>query len=125
MDCCKSGEIWKGWYRHRNPPKLGLSILSAATYFRYTSLARELLGQCHNPTTDDGLFPCPMYIAARTGQADMLRLLQEHLPQFQHDTADSDSPTNWLSKIGPGSLPGACALEIWKWSSCVSILHRV
>lgn len=50
-----------------------------------------------------------MYIAVRTGQADMLRLLQEHLPQFQHDTADSDSPTNWLSKIGPGSLPGACA----------------
>lgn len=107
VDCCKSGEIWTGWYRYRTP-KLGLSILSAATYFGYASLAQDLLNQGHDPTTDDGLFPCPMYIAARTGQADMLRLLQEHLPQFQHDTQDSDPASHWPSKIG-ASLPGACA----------------
>jgi len=109
VDCCKSGEIWTGWYRYRKP-KLGLSILSAATYFKYTSLARDLLGQGHDPTTDDGLFPCPMFIAARTGQADMLRLFQEHLPQFQQDNIQAgDLTTNWPSKIGPGSLPGAAA----------------
>lgn len=67
---------WQGWNGYRNePPKLGLRILSAATYCGYTSLVRDFLDQGHDPTKDDGLFPSPMYIAARTSQADILQLL--------------------------------------------------
>lgn len=118
LDCARSGEevfdertICDS--RERKPE---LSILSAAVYFGYASLAQRLLDEGHDPTTNAALFPSPMYTAARTGQVDMLLLLQEHLPQFPHDTPQWPH-INWHSKIGPGSLKGASArgdLEIVK-----------
>ncbi|KAK0719176.1 hypothetical protein B0H67DRAFT_642553 [Lasiosphaeris hirsuta] len=108
---CKTG--CEGWEylgeEHTGPHNLGLSTLSAATYFGYASLARELLDQdsSMDPTKRDGLFHSPMYIAARTGQADMLQLLQGRLPEFEHGTPNGPR-LNWRSKLGPGSLRGAC-----------------
>ena len=53
-------------------------MLSAATYLGYTAVVRDLLEQGHGPSIErDFLFPEPLYIAAWTGQADMLRLLQQ------------------------------------------------
>jgi len=48
----------------------------------------------------------PLYVAARTGQADMLQVFQEHLPQFEPSSLPHN-PSAWRSKIGPGSLSGA------------------
>ncbi|GAB1309871.1 Ankyrin repeat-containing domain protein [Madurella fahalii] len=96
-----------GWNVGRTEPaKLGLRILSAATYLGYTSLVRDLLDQGYDPTESDDLFPSPMYIAARTGQADMLHVLQEHLPDFEEHNPNSYTYF-WRSKIGPKSLHGA------------------
>ncbi|KAK3325082.1 ankyrin repeat-containing domain protein [Apodospora peruviana] len=105
------GNTWQGWngVRKDGPRNLGLSTLSAATYLGYAPLVRDLLAQpgAPEPTQDDDLFPSPMYIAARTGQADMLQLLQEHLPQFEQ--FDPYIPSAWRSKLGPGSLTGAAS----------------
>lgn len=84
----------------------GLNLLSAATYFGCIALVRDLLSYGHDPTGCNDLFPSPMYIAAWKGQAAMLKLLQEHLPEFE-----DPEPPRWFldfrSKIGPGSLHGA------------------
>jgi ankyrin repeat protein len=66
----------------------------------------DLLGQGYDPTQNDDLFPSPMYVAAWTGRADILRLMQEHLPEFE-DPDPSKPWVDFLSKIGPGSLLGA------------------
>jgi len=108
VDCSRSGnEIWHGRIPmsvHHQEPNLGLSILSAATYFGYASLVRQLLDEGHDPTLNDYLFPAAMYIATRIGRPDMLLLLQQHLPQWEEPR-----PGEWRSKIGPESLNGACA----------------
>lgn len=103
---------WSGWDREdRDPPNLGQDLLSVATYFGCKSLVRDLLQQGHDPAIEYQLFPPAMYIAAFTGQADMLRLLQEHLPDYeakrprQHRSAHRQY--SWRSKIGPWSLYGA------------------
>ncbi|KAK0622392.1 hypothetical protein B0T14DRAFT_601166 [Immersiella caudata] len=112
VDCSQSGqEIWHGGVQarvHHQEPNLGLSTLSAATYFGYGALVQRLLDDGYDPTVNDYLFPAAMYIATRTGQTDMLLLLQENLPQFQHETPEFPS-VGWRSKIGPESLDGACA----------------
>ena len=100
----------QGWDSHcgreNEFPNPGLNLLSAGTYFGCVSLVRNLLGQGYDPTEDNNLFPAPMYLAAWTGRADMLQLMQEHLPEFE----DLDPSNPWVdfhSKIGPGSLLGA------------------
>ncbi|KAK4449037.1 ankyrin repeat-containing domain protein [Podospora aff. communis PSN243] len=88
-----------------------LMMLSAATYLGHTLLVKKFLGKGHDPTRRDDLFPSPMFIAAWTGQSEMLKLFQEHLPEFE----EYQDPTGaymcasrtWKSKIGPGSLHGA------------------
>lgn len=112
-------EGWNGYRMSRKPLNLNLRVLSAATYCGYTQLVSDLLSQGLDPTKDDVLFPSPMFIAARTGQADMLRLFQEHLPFFKAGKPGPLHPPHmwggwglrptptWRSKIGPGSLIGA------------------
>ena len=93
----------------------GQNMLSAATYLGCTSLVRELLDRGgHDPTHCDGLFPSPMYIAAWTGQADLLLLFQEHLlPDYEerrHLDGHLDTHSySWRFHFGPGSLHGAAA----------------
>lgn len=60
--------------------ELGINLLSAAAYFNHFPLARRLLSQGYCPTRPDELLPSPMESAAFAGNADMLMLLQEHLP---------------------------------------------
>ena len=84
----------------------GSSLLPAATYFGCESLVRDLLGQGQDPVSRNYLFPSPIYIAARTGQAKLLELMQESLPNFE-DPNPTIKWTDFRSKIGPGSLEGA------------------
>ena len=93
--------------RRRNElPQRGLNLLSAATYFGCAALVKDLLDQGHDPTKDNEvLFQSPMYLAAWTGQATMLELMQEHLPDFEDD--ERYNSRDFRSKIGPGSLHGA------------------
>ena len=79
---CDGG--WQGWNGFRPGPRnLDASTLSAATYLGYTPLVKDLLRQAYDPTHGDYIFPSAMYVVARTGQADMLQVFQEHLPQFE------------------------------------------
>ena len=82
-------------------PNLGLNLLSAATYFGYVDLVRDLLDQGYDPTEDD-LFPVPMYLAAWTGQPAMLLLLRDHLPEPK-------DPGESRPEFEPWSLLGAAA----------------
>jgi ankyrin repeat protein len=90
------------------PPNLGLNLLSAAAYFNYIPLARQLLSDGNCPTGDNHLFPSPMQLAAWAGNADMLRLFQEHLPEFEDipPRYHNDFQT-WRGKTGPWSIKGA------------------
>jgi len=94
----------------------GLMLLSAATYFGYTSLVKELLDQGHDPTKCDDVFPSPMYIAAWTNRADILLLLQEHLPDSEECRQNVENRGDDYRILqtrrfntGPGSLHGAAA----------------
>lgn len=102
-------EGWKSSsYRANEAPNPGLNLLSAAAYFGYISLARRLLSDGHCPTADNDLFPSPMQLAAWAGNADMLRLFQEHLPEFEEITPRYDfNDRTWRGKTGPGSIKGA------------------
>ena len=88
------------------PPDPGLNLLSAATYFGFQALVRDLIGQGHDPLNDNKLFPSAMYVAAWTGQADLLQMLQEVLPHLE-EPGPAKPYAYFRSKIGPGSLEGA------------------
>jgi ankyrin repeat protein len=108
---CYPGYQW-GWksssYRADEASNPGLNLLSAAAYLGYIPLAKRLLSDGHCPTADNDLFPSPMQLAAWAGNADMLRLFQEHLPEFEEipPRFDFDDRT-WRGKTGPGSIKGA------------------
>ncbi|KAK7954140.1 hypothetical protein PG996_015025 [Apiospora saccharicola] len=103
---------WLGWDREdRDPPNPGQDLLSVASYFGCKPLVRDLLDQGLDPAMEYHLFPPAMYIAAFTGQADMLCLVQGHLPDYEakrHRKHRSGQIWySWRSKIGPWSLYGA------------------
>lgn len=89
-------------------PNPGLNLLSAATYFGFQALVRDLVGQGHDPLSDNKLFPSAMYVAAWTGRADILQVLQEVLPHLEEPGPDRPYD-RFRSKIGPGSLEGAAS----------------
>jgi len=114
-----SSSVWRDqWWKKWNgsddpdetdsePANFDLKMLSAATYLGYIPLVRGLLGQgCDPRKHDEILFPSAMYIAAWTGQADMVQLLQENLPATKYP------PNNffWHSKANLESICGAAAL---------------
>ncbi|KAK4444392.1 ankyrin repeat-containing domain protein [Podospora aff. communis PSN243] len=110
IDCSRSGEeVWYGQCRSSDWGNLGLRALSAATYLGYAPLVRQLLAQGHDPTANDYLFPSPMYIASRTGQADLLLLMQESLHELDGDALHYQVAWPWRYKIEPESLTGAAA----------------
>ncbi|SPO01791.1 uncharacterized protein DNG_04464 [Cephalotrichum gorgonifer] len=107
--CPASRETWSSIDRVSGEvPNPGLNLLSAGAYFGCTPLVRELLIEGYDGTRDNDLFPCPMFIAAWTGQDAMLQLLQE----FQPDVELTESNNRYFdfscrSKIAPGSVDGA------------------
>ncbi|KAI0852430.1 ankyrin [Daldinia vernicosa] len=96
-------------YREDRPhdgdtPDLGQKLLGAAAYLDNLPLVRQLLSDGHCPTVNNHIIPSPMQLAAWAGNVDMLKLLQEHLPDFENIPFEADS---WRSKTGPGSIKGA------------------
>ncbi|KAK0104881.1 hypothetical protein ONS95_005147 [Cadophora gregata] len=61
----------------------GSSLLSAAAFLGHTRMIRRLLSEGLCPTVKGPLFPSPMQLAAYAGQGEVLRLFQEHLPDFE------------------------------------------
>lgn len=106
------GTVWPGMRKYWHdggkpwPPDPSLNLLSAASYFGCMSLVRDLLEEGCDPTKHNDLFPPPMYLAAWTGRADVLQLIQEYLPDFE-DADPGNIYANFRSKIGPPSLIGA------------------
>ncbi|KAI1098189.1 ankyrin repeat-containing domain protein [Jackrogersella minutella] len=56
-------------------------MLSAATYLGNTPLVRRLLQEGYCPVSYNYLFPPAMFLAAFAGNAELLKLFQEHLPE--------------------------------------------
>lgn len=107
--CCpRYRDCWRSMDRGNKPeaPNPGLNLLSAAAYFGYLPLAKRLISDGHCPTSDNDLFPPPIQLAAWTGNTDMLRLFQEHLPEFEEIKPPRWGQT-WRGKTGPGSIKGA------------------
>jgi len=76
-----SDDDWDIDSQGRSNTRAGLRVLSAATYLGYMPLVRNLLAQGYDPlSTASRMFPAPMLIAAWAGQADILQLMQEQLP---------------------------------------------
>ncbi|KAH6662577.1 ankyrin repeat-containing domain protein [Halenospora varia] len=101
-------EGWKIGNRADEASNPGLNLLSVAAYFDYIALAKRLLSDGHCPTADNDLFPSPMQLAAWAGNADMLRLFQEHLPNFEEiPPRYYFDQKAWRGKTGPDSIKGA------------------
>ncbi|KAK0624279.1 hypothetical protein B0T14DRAFT_565564 [Immersiella caudata] len=88
-----------------NKFELNINLLSAAAYFNNFPLAKRLLAEGYSPTTHNELLPAPTETAAFAGNAKMLSLLQENLPEFK-DLGDGE-PFRYRSKVHYSSLLGA------------------
>lgn len=80
-------------------------LLSLATYFGDAPLAMELLDSVPEFMDQRDLFPSPMYMAAYTGNKELLLHLQQRMPEFAWLESANDTP--WRGKISPGSIRGA------------------
>ncbi|KAK7973110.1 hypothetical protein PG988_007244 [Apiospora saccharicola] len=89
-------------------PKPISDLLSAATYFGDKPLVLELLGNLPVFLDDRNLLPSPMYMAAYTGNKELLLLFQERVPEWvgQGRVKQCDDP-EWRGKITRGSMHGA------------------
>ncbi|KAK8037219.1 hypothetical protein PG991_000565 [Apiospora marii] len=83
-------------------------LLSAAAYFGKKALVLELLGNLPAFLDDRNLLPSPMYMAAYTGNKELLLLFQERMPEWvgQGRVKQCDDP-EWRGKITRGSMHGA------------------
>lgn len=81
-------------------------LLSAAIFLGETSLlVTKLLSQGYEPPWCDDMFHSPMFIAAWTGQPDMVRLLQDHLFGVGKPPNHCYHPLR--CRVGPSPLSGA------------------
>lgn len=94
---------WYGvWIEPSEVPDPKVNLLSTAAYLNHLPLARNLLSEGVCPASKEGLFWPPMQLAALAGNADMLKLFQEHLPDYE-----TLGWNTWRGRTGPGSIIGA------------------
>ncbi|KAK5636799.1 hypothetical protein RRF57_012511 [Xylaria bambusicola] len=91
--------------RRMDPTHPRLNLLSAAAYFGYLDLAKQLLADGCCPTHHD-LFPSAMQLAAFAGHADMVLLFQEHLPPID-DEYTGNAFSDWKVNTGLVAVEGA------------------
>ncbi|KAH8903811.1 ankyrin, partial [Coniochaeta sp. PMI_546] len=80
-----------------------LSLLSAAAHFNLVHLVQGLLLEGFCATSRGNIFPSALQIAAMDGNANMLELLQQGLPEFE----ELPGFDKWRGKTGPCSVIGA------------------
>lgn len=104
--CPGQRELWVDHNGRRNDPhNPRLNLLSAAAYFGHLGLSKQLLDDGCCPTQND-LFPSPIQLAAFAGNAEMVILFQEHLPDIE-DEYTGDRFTDWKANTGLGAIYGA------------------
>ncbi|KAK0614434.1 hypothetical protein B0T14DRAFT_570369 [Immersiella caudata] len=75
---------WSAVYKGEDEvPDPEVNLLSTAAYLSYRALARSLLSEGVCPASAEGLFLSPMHLAALSGNVDMLKMFQEHLPAYE------------------------------------------
>lgn len=110
-----------GWENPRGaapdePFDLAFNLLSAAAYLGQEALARRLLAEGHCPTRSYSIshsfLPSPMETAALAGNARLLKLFQEHLPDFEVGRLTTNGPYSshiypYHCNVDPGAIYGA------------------
>ena len=84
-----------------------LDLLCAAAYLNLIPLAKQLLQAGYSPHSESHLFSSPMQLAAWAGNALMLELFQEHVPEMEDFDPTLAFNHNWKGKVGPASIKGA------------------
>ncbi|KAK4444239.1 ankyrin repeat-containing domain protein [Podospora aff. communis PSN243] len=105
------GTMFHVWQRPFAPET---NLLSLAAYFDHEPLARRLLAKGRCPSKHTGLLPSPTETAAFAGNARILKLFQEHLPDYGPENMprykgprSSDFDPSYRCKVDPGAIYGA------------------
>jgi hypothetical protein len=96
-----SNRIWRRSISPNEPLHLGLHLLGAAAYLGLIPLARRLLREGHSLIDRCYYFSyvSPIELAVEGGNANILQLFQEYLPEIDYPglDADNDSWNAWLA----------------------------
>jgi hypothetical protein len=88
-------------------PSPDLDLLCAAAYLNLIPMAKRLLQEGHSPHSKSLLFSSPMKLAAWAGNAQMLEIFQDHVPEMEGLDPALAFNHNWRGKVGPASIIGA------------------
>jgi hypothetical protein len=88
-------------------PSPDLDLLCAAAYLNLIPIAKRLLQEGHSPHSKSLLFSSPMKLAAWAGNAQMLEIFQDHVPEIEGLDPALVFNYNWRGKVGPASISGA------------------
>jgi len=91
----------------KEPQSPDLDLLCAAAYLNLIPIAKRLLQEGHSPHSESHLFSSPMKLAAWAGNAQMLEIFQEHVPELENLDPFLRFNRNWRGKVGPASICGA------------------
>lgn len=91
----------------KEPESPDLDLLCAAAYLNFIPIAKRLLQEGHSPHSESHLFSSPMKLAAWAGNAQMLEIFQEHVPELENFDPFLVVNRNWRGKVGPASIRGA------------------
>ncbi|KAF1976068.1 ankyrin, partial [Bimuria novae-zelandiae CBS 107.79] len=91
----------------KEPLSPNLDLLCAAAYLNHISVAQRLLREGYSPHTETHLFLSPMELAAWAGNAQILQMFQENVPELEGLDPARVLDTAWRGKVGPASIRGA------------------
>ncbi|TVY36113.1 hypothetical protein LCER1_G009431, partial [Lachnellula cervina] len=102
------GIVPEMYYNTEQQPDLAL--LCAAAYLNLIPIAKRLLQVGHSPHKESNTFSSPMKLAAWAGNAQMLEIFQDHVPEMDglgHIPIELVFDDGWRGKTGPASINGA------------------
>lgn len=91
----------------KEPLSPNLDLLCAAAYLNHIAVAQRLLREGYSPHTETHLFLSPMELAAWAGNAQMLLVFQENVPELEGLDPAPGFDEAWKGKVGPASIRGA------------------
>lgn len=102
------GIVPEMYYNTEQQPDLAL--LCAAAYLNLIPIAKRLLQEGHSPHKESNTFSSPMKLAAWAGNAQMLEIFQDQVPEMDglgHIPIELVFDDGWRGKTGPDSINGA------------------